>query len=172
MRALVAALVVAALGLVGCADGGTVQEQAVGRQDGLQLSGQLNGRRLSVSDGSPEFAVEDCDPPDGPDDDVCLVARTIDGATLGFVIENPAAFSAGTVLTVGDGRCSDDCDAVVDVAVIELRMDGTRYRASGGSVTVAAWGERYSVEFSVRFPDGSAISGSFDVAERVEVSTP
>lgn len=170
MRRLVALLALVAL--AACADPGSVQQQAVGRADGLQLSGQLAGHRISLSDGAPDVSLQDCDPADGPDTDLCVVARTIDGSTLGLVIENPDAFAEGVSLTVADRRCDDGCDGVDDVAVVEVRLDGRVHRATSGTVSATAWGERYTVEVTLRFADGGGLSGSFDVAEGIRGATP
>lgn len=154
------ALLLAVL-VVSCVDPEVAQRQPVSMADGLQVTGQLDGHRLAVSDGEPEVALGDCDAPDGVDEDLCIVARTIDGATLSLVIENPALLVEGESFAVSS--CEGHCDDHVAGVVIEVRLDGTTRRASGGAVDVITTGSRWAAEFRARFGAGDSLAGSFDV---------
>lgn len=158
--ALVLVLVVL---LLGCGGTGIPQRQPEAVDDGVQATGRIDGRRVAISDGNPETNLRDCDP-QTPDEDVCWIARTIDGLTVVFVIENPAALVAGEALPVRARDC-DTCDDVTDVAVVELRVDGEQRRASGGRLEVRQADERYAARFDVRFPDGDVLTGSFNIRE-------
>lgn len=154
---------VLALLLAGCVESGG-QRGPVSAADGLQLTGTLEGHRVAVSDGEPEVTYGDCDPADGRDVDLCIIARTVDGQQLGVVFENPDALLPGSTITVATRRCVPaDCDTTTDVLLIEVRVDGRRLVASGGSVTVREAGRRWAGELLLRFADGSALSGDFDV---------
>lgn len=149
--------------LLGCGGTGIPQRQPEAVDDGVQATGQLGGARVAISDGNPETNLRDCDP-QTPDEDVCWIARTIDGLTVVFVVENPGALVAGEDLPVRARDC-DTCDDVTDVAVVELRVDGTQRRASAGRLEVREAGDRYAAGFDVRFPDGDALTGSFNIRE-------
>lgn len=146
---------------VSCVEPEVSQRQPESSADGLQATGQLDGHRLAVSDGEPEVAHADCDAPDGVDEDLCVVARTIDGSTLSLVIENPALLIDGQSIPVSS--CQGHCDDHQDGVVIEVRLDGEARRASGGSVDVLTAGPRWSAAFTVRFGPGESLTGSFDV---------
>lgn len=148
--------------LTGCGETPNAPRQAEVPNDGVQLSGRVGGANLSVSFGDPDFLVADCDPDDGLDRDWCLVARSIDGARVELVIENPPAFVAGETLDVDLDRCVA-CDDVEGAAVVDLVVDGTRRRAINGSVEVIETGPRYAMSFTLRFDDGGTISGEFNV---------
>lgn len=158
-----ALLLLLAVLLLGCAGTGMPQRQPEAVDDGVQATGRLAGSRVAISDGNPETNLRDCDP-QTPDEDVCWIARTIDGLTVVFVVENPAALVAGEDLPVRARDC-DACDDVTDVAVVELRVDGEQRRASGGRLSTRQTGDRYAVDFDVRFPDGDALNGSFNIRE-------
>lgn len=159
-------LVTAALAvvLVGCASAGLPQRQPEALDDGVQATGRLDGRRVAVSDGSPATNLVDCDVEAGDDDDVCWTARTIDGSTIVFVVENPAALAASATVPIRDDDC-DTCDDVVDHAVVELRIDGVRRRATGGRLQVREVGDRYAASFDVRFRGGDVLTGQFNIRE-------
>ena len=164
-RRLVAVLLVAvSLAAVGCAEE-EAQRDPVGPDDGLQVTGQLLGRRFAVSDGEPEVVVGDCDPADGHDEDVCIIARTLDGQNFGIVIENPAALVVGEAVPVSQFACvAEVCDAHLDSVLLQVRIDGRPLDATGGTVTATIVGPpRWAASFSVRFVDGGGLSGSFDV---------
>lgn len=156
-------LLLLAVLLLGCGGTGIPQRQPEAVDDGVQATGRLAGSRVAISDGNPETNLRDCDP-QTPDEDVCWIARTIDGLTVVFVIENPAALTVGEDLPVGARDCAT-CDDVTDVAVVELRVDGEQRRASGGRLSVREAGDRYAMDFDVRFPDGDALTGSFNIRE-------
>lgn len=150
------------VGAVGCGDQELQQQQAVAPDDGLQLTGRIGGAQLSVSYGAPDFQITDCDPDDGSDFDWCLRARSIDGADVVLVFENPAAFVPGTTVDVDFDRCGR-CDDITDHGVVEVRVAGESRRATDGSVEVVEAGPRYIVEFRLRFDDGGSINGSMNV---------
>ncbi|HWB71994.1 MAG TPA: hypothetical protein VG452_07235 [Egibacteraceae bacterium] len=137
---------------------------------GLQLTGTVGGRQVAVSDGAPRLIVGDCDPQDGPDDDVCLVSRDIDGTLVRLLIENPEVLEAGASVPVADVDCPPRaCDALTDVAVVELQVgvgEQTR-RATGGLVTTSVVQPRlrYAGTLTLEFPDGR-LAGGFDVVPR------
>lgn len=159
--------------LAGCGRGGATQQPRDGRA-GLQLSGTLAGRQVAVSDGGPALIIEDCDPPDGLDDDVCAQARDLDGDLFVLVFENPEALVTGVSLPVG-GDCPTPaaCDDVLDVAVVRVQS-GTRARitATGGELRMSRVDpgrRRYVGTVRLELPDGS-LSGSFDLVPRPERS--
>ncbi len=141
------------------------QRQAEAGDDGVQATGRLDGSRVAISDGDPEVVVGDCDPGDGTDQDVCWVARTIDGLTVAFVVENPAVLVAGESVAVRASSCTS-CDDVDDRAVVDVRVDGASRRAGGGRLDVQAAGGRYAAGFQVTFAGGDRLSGSFNVRPR------
>lgn len=167
---LTAALVLAACGTAGTGTGTAAVEPREGRS-GLQLSGTLGGRQIAVNDGLPRLVVGDCDPPDGPDSDVCAVSRTIDGRLLVLALENPEALRVGTELPVGDAACGSPraCDAVTDVAIVDVQLDsGRRVRATGGSVTLTAVEPflRYAGSVRLQLPGRGTLTGTFDLVPR------
>lgn len=163
-RRPIAACTVLALVLLGCASPNVPQRQPEAVDDGVQATGRLDGRRVAISDGAPETNLTDCDPGGLPDDDVCWIARTIDGVTVAFVVENPAVLAADETVRVRDGDC-DTCDDVRDHAVVDLRVDGTQQRATSGRLAVQQVGERYAADFEVRFVSGDALTGSFNIRQ-------
>lgn len=170
MRRPVLATLVAALLLAGCTQPSQTQQARDGRA-GLQLSGTLDGRQVAVSDGGPEFVVGDCDPPDGPDQDVCALARDLDGALFALVFENPDVLVAGAVLAIG-GPCPTPsrCDLVGDRAIVRIQSGtGRRLTVAGGEVRlrVAERGRRYTGDIRLALP-GGRLSGSFDLVPRPE----
>jgi hypothetical protein len=148
--------------LAGCVGGEDVQRQPVSREDGLQATGLLDGRRVAISRGEPIVVDGDCDPNDGLDDDLCMLVRTLDGIQLNLVIENPAVLQTGSTLDVRERDCTT-CDDVTDVVVLDVRVDGDQRRAEGGSLDVSAGGDRYAAEFDLNLPGGDRLTGSFDV---------
>ncbi len=140
------------------------QRQAEAEDDGVQATGRIGGARVAISDGGPETLIGDCDPGDGADEDVCWIARTIDGLTIAFVIENPAALVAGETLPVRADRCTD-CDDVTDHAVVDLRINGDQRRASSGQLVVTQAGPRYAASFRVGFDDSDELIGDFNIRQ-------
>ncbi len=164
VRSLVAILAAATL-LAGCATSNPNHRQAEAVDDGVQATGVIDGSRVAISRGVPEVVFGDCDPGVGVDADICWVARTIDGLSIAFVIENPALLAPDVRLDVVDSTC-EDCDDVTDGVVVDLRVDGETRRATTGWVEVAAVpGERAAAAFDLGFPDGDALRGSFNVRE-------
>jgi hypothetical protein len=162
-RLVVGALAVAVLLLPGCVtpeEGGQRQAEAI--DDGVQLTGRLNGARVAISDGNPETLIGDCDPADGADEDVCWVARTIDGLTIALVIENPGAWVVGERLPIRADSCTH-CDDVTDHAVVDLRVGGEQRRAVGGRIDVREAGPRYAADVRIDLPGGDNLIGSFNI---------
>jgi hypothetical protein len=162
------AAVAAALLLAACTQPSQTQQARQGRA-GLQLSGTLAGRQVAVSDGGPEFVVGDCDPPDGPDEDVCALARDLDGTLFALVFENPDVLRPDAVLDVG-APCAnpEQCDLVGDRAVVRVQSGtGRRLTATGGEVRLrlADKGRRYVGDIRLVLP-GGRLSGSFDLVPR------
>jgi hypothetical protein len=157
--------VVAALVLSGCATSNPSHRQAEAVDDGVQATGIVDGARVAISRGVPEVSFGDCDPGDGLDDDICWVARTIDGLSIAFVIENPAVLVEGATLDVVSPECTG-CDEVADGVVVELRVAGEVRRPDSGTVTVnEVPGERAAADFDLSFADGDELRGSFNVRE-------
>lgn len=156
------ALAALALVLTACGETPNAPRQAEAPNDGVQLSGRVGGAQLSVSFGDPDFQLTDCDPQDGIDRDWCLTARSIDGARVDLIFENPTALAAGETYDVIFDRCTD-CDDVTGGAVIDLAVSGERRRAVGGQLRVIEVSPRYAASFTLRFDDGGTISGEFNV---------
>lgn len=168
MRRPLAAL--AAALLVACTQPSHTQQAREGRA-GLQLSGTLAGRQVAVSDGGPQFVVGDCDPPDGPDEDVCALARDLDGTLFALVFENPVVLWSEAVLGVG-ATCANpaQCDLVGDRAIVRVQSGtGRRLTATGGEVRMRLVepGRRYVGVIRLDLP-GGRLSGSFDLVPRPE----
>ena len=155
---------VLALLLAACATSSLPQRQPEALDDGVQATGRLDGQRVAASDGAPETNLVDCDAGDGIDADVCWIARTIDGLTIAFVIENPDALQAGETIPVQEDPC-DTCDDVTGHAVVDLRVDGEQRRASSGRLVVSETGQRYAAQFDVRFRGGDALNGEFNIRQ-------
>lgn len=161
-------LVLLAVLVAGCwsAPEGTVQPRD-GRA-GLQLTGTVEGRQLAISDGSPELRVGDCDPDVTGDDDICAIAKDIDGQLVVLVFENPDVLVADATLPVADPGCGARCDEVTGTAVIDLQLGtGPRLRADGGRLQISEVTPfaRYAGEVRLTLPSGS-VSGSFDLVPR------
>jgi hypothetical protein len=157
-------MVAVAVVLAGCAGAEEARQQrrAEAIDDGVQLTGRLGGARVAISDGSPETGIGDCDPGDGPDEDVCWVARSIDGLTVALVVENPAALTAGEPLEVRDDDCTG-CDDVTEHAVVDLRVAGESRRVPRGRLDVREAGPRWAADIRLELPDGDELTGSFNI---------
>ena len=157
--ALAAAVVVL---LVACpAD--EAQRPPVAPDDGLQVSGVYGGRQLALSDGEPEVLYGDCDPQQGADTDLCIVASMLEGGSFALVFENPDVLTAGDSVSVADVACGDGgCDDIEDTAVVEVRVGTTAQGAVGGTVTVREADQRFAGSFVLRFTDGT-LTGDFNV---------
>ncbi len=156
MRWLPGAALAAVL-LSACPSGG--QRAPANPDDGLQLTGQLRGARVHVSDGEPEVLYGNCRPTEGRQVNLCIAAHTIDGDALGLVVENPEVLRAGADLVA---RSSSPPAGCVDVVVVEIRRGRERFRATDGLLSVNQAGPRYAARFTLRFPEG-ALAGAFDV---------
>jgi hypothetical protein len=143
---------------------GSTHRQPEAVDDGVQVTGVLDGSRVAITSGAPEVSFRDCDSSDGLDRDVCWVARTIDGLSLAFVIENPDVLVAGETIPVRGDPC-DQCDDVTGKAVVDLRVDGEQRRATSGSITVIEVGERIAARIRIELPGGDDLTGSFNVRE-------
>lgn len=170
---LLLVVVLAVLLTGGCGAGGIGEGVAAmtprdGRS-GLQLTGTVGGRQLIVTAGAPELLVGDCDPNDGPDDDVCFIASDLDGEVFALVIENPAVLAAGRSVAVVTGCATPEaCDAVTDGVVIDLQLGiGDRVPVAGGTLTldVVEPSQRYAGRVDLELADGR-VSGTFDVIPR------
>lgn len=168
-RPLLGLVLAAVLLLAGC--GGAQPLGSVQPRDGrsgLQLTGTLDGRQVTVADGLPDLQVANCNPNAGPGEDVCAISRTIDGAVFVLVIDNPAALEEGRVLDVADPGCATACEDVDDVAVVDVQVHGgARQRAIGGrlELTVVDPPARYAGRLSLQLP-GGRLTGSFDLVPR------
>lgn len=168
MRRGVLAVATVALVLAGCEDGDEVQTsvdavQPESRDEGIQATGLLDGARVAISRGNPTVVVGDCDANDGLDEDLCILARTIDGLTVNLVIENPGVLVPGETVEAGIA-CSTGCDAITEGAVVELRIDGDVRPVRRGTITVAEAGPRWIADFDLVLPFGDRLRGAFDVA--------
>ena len=167
-------LIVLALLVAACGEtpGDVLPDPRDGRS-GIRLSGQLGNSQVAMSDGLPVINSGDCDVNEGPDRDLCILTRDINGDRITIVVENPGALAEGTTLPVGVGDCNSPaaCDAVTDVALIEIGL-GTdaRVRAVSGQLTmdVVVPDARYRGDFNIRLPDGSNLEATFDVVPRPE----
>lgn len=158
------AAVLATVVLVACPS--AVQRQPAAPDDGIQFAGRIGTQQLNVSDGSPQAFLGDCDPNDGPDRDLCLVTHTVGGQDLALVIENPAVLESGAAVPVvrpPRTGCAAGCDEIRDGVVVELRLEGDRTFADGGTVTVREADDRYAASFVLRVGGGS-LTGRFNVA--------
>ncbi|CAN5255361.1 hypothetical protein BH23ACT9_BH23ACT9_29300 [soil metagenome] len=163
---------VALLLLAGCGDtpGDVLPDPRDGRS-GIQMSGLLPDRQIALSEGLPTINFGDCDIPDGPDEDFCIITRDINGERIVVVVENPAVLVEGARLPVGVGDCTDppSCDAVRDVAIIELQFGtGPRIRAVSGqlAIEVIVPGQRVRGSFDIRLPDGGTLNATLDLVPR------
>lgn len=175
MRRRAAAVALAAgcvLGTAACTAAAETTIQPRDGRSGLQGTGTIEGRQVAVATGLPQLVVGDCDPPDGRDDDVCIVADTIDGRLFVLAFENPAVLVPGETLPVSTTPCADPeaCDAVDDGVVVTVKLEADApLRATGGTVTVEAVEPftNYVGSIALTLPDGR-FNGSFDVVPRPE----
>lgn len=163
-----------ALLLTGCGEtpGDVLPDPRDGRS-GIRLSGQLADRQIAMSDGLPTINASDCDVNEGPDRDLCILTRDINGERIIIVFENPDVLVEGETVPVGPGDCSEPpaCDDVTDVAIIDFGFaDRARIRAVSGQVTmeVVVPSSNYRGDFDLRLPDGSPLQATFDVVPRPE----
>lgn len=167
MRRLVtaAAVAVLAFGLAACDEGAIVDLETVqpeGRDDGIQATGLLDGKRVAISRGNPTVVLGDCDANDGLDQDLCILGRTIDGLDVNLVIENPDVLVPGETVDAGID-CSFGCDDVTEGAVVEVRVNGEVRDVERGTLTVREAGPRWIADFDLVLSFGDNLSGTFDV---------
>lgn len=168
MRRAMLVATAAVLVLAGCESGDEVQTpvdavQPESRDEGIQATGQFDGARVAISRANPTVVVGDCDANDGLDEDLCILARTIDGVSITLVIENPAVLRPGESVDAGASCAATDCDGVSDGAVVELRIEGERIPVTRGTLQVEEAGPRWVADFELFVPDGR-LNGTFDVA--------
>lgn len=154
---MLAGAVIAALLLSACPEGG--QRAPAAPDDGLQLTGQLRGAQVNVSDGEPEVLYGNCRPTEGRQVNLCIAAHTIDGDSLGLVVDNPEVLRRDAVLPV---RASCPAPGCSGVALVEVRRGAQRFRVTDGTLAVTQAGPRYAASFTLRFSEGT-LNGSFDV---------
>jgi hypothetical protein len=173
--ALPVAVLVLVLALAGAGCGETPGDVLPPPRDGrsgLQLSGLVGGRQIAVSDGLPEVNFNDCDLPDGRDEDLCIVTEDISGELVLVVIENPMVLVEGVTTPVVEGPCRDDrdCDEVTAGVVVDVAIGaGTpRIRAVSGQIQteVVVPGSRYRGRIDLRLTGGGTLSGAFDLVPR------
>lgn len=169
-RTLLAAVLASAL-LSGCVEPVEPTLQPRDGRAGLQLAGTLRGRQVAVSDGNPQLVRDDCDPNDGTDEDLCVLARDIDGELLVLAFENPQALEEGEVLRFTDACATPaECDAMRGAVVLDVQHGvGRRRRVTAGELRldVAEPGERYAGRIRITLPGGS-LAGTFDLVPRPE----
>ena len=169
MGAGVLLVLLPACGTQGVGRTGVAALQPSDGRSGLYLSGTVAGRQLAVTDGAPRLIVGDCDPGDGPDEDVCVVSRDIDATFVRIVFANPDVLVDGAVVPVADPGCGRRCDDVTDVAVVDVEANGARVRAIDGRVRVTTVQPflRYAGSLTLRLPEGS-VTGDLNVVPRPE----
>jgi hypothetical protein len=168
-RLLLAAIGAIALTLAGCGNGDepaapVASVAPISVNAGIQATGTLDGKRVAISRGNPIVTLGDCDPEDGPDVDLCIAARTIDGLDVTLVIENPAILQPGVTLTADNPTCFRGCDAEADVIVALIRTLRDELRVASGTFEVREAGPRYIADFDITLPFGDRLIGTFDVA--------
>lgn len=163
-RGLLAVILVVLL-LAGClARQNTGHRQAEADNDGVQVTGTIDGAHVAISEGVPEVTFGDCDAGDGLDQDVCWIARTIDGMQVALVIENPSVLVAGETVAVVGSACGA-CDDVTEGVVVDLRVDGGQRRATNGRLEVTRVDERIAAGVDLRWAGGDQLTGSFNIRE-------
>lgn len=153
--------------LLGCGSADAPRDPDATRP-GLTVTGTFDGRTVGVRDRSPELVEGDCDPQTGPDEDVCIVSRTISGDTFVLVVANPVVLEAGVDLDVASSDCAGvTCDGITNHAVVDVQVGSDRRRAAAGRLSVARADRnvRYIGEFTLSLPRGT-VSGTFDVVPR------
>lgn len=153
------------VGTAACATSSAEHRQAEAIDDGVQVTGTLDGARIAISDGVPEVLFGDCDPGFEVDRDVCWSARTIDGAMVSMVVENPDVLVEGETVEVVRSDCVEDCETVTDGAVVEIRADGRARRAVDGRLDVTSNGERVAARIDLTLPGGDGMTGAFNVRQ-------
>lgn len=174
-RSWLRVLVAGGLLLAGCGESASLGQSVQPRDGraGLQVTGQLAGRQLTLSQGAPQLVIGDCDPGAGreSDTDVCAITSDVDGTLFVLVLENPAALEPGASLPIADPDCVPAaCDDVTDVAIVDVQSGvGDRRRATGGLLeidTVEPF-QRYVGRAELDLPEGS-LSAEFDLVPRAD----
>jgi hypothetical protein len=151
--------VVAFAGVAIAACGAPLQRQPVSSDDGLHLTGRLDGRQISVSVGEPAVLLGACDFQRPEDVELCIAARTVDGETFGLVLQNPDDLDPGETAAVRASCPDGDCDGV---ALVQIRRGDDRQQADGGELVVEESGPRYAARFTLRVGN-DVLNGAFDV---------
>ena len=160
MRATLSLLLVGAAALLLAACGfEPVQRQAVSVDDGLHVTGRIDGRSVNVSVGEPDVLLGACDPRRPDLRELCIDARTVDGESFGIVVNNPSDLVDGERLAVRASCPEDGCEGI---ARVELYLGGDRYQATDGTLTVGTTGPRYAARFTIRIHNDT-LTGGFDV---------
>jgi hypothetical protein len=100
---------------------------------------------------------------------VCFISRDLSGQVFVLALKNPAALVSDATLPISDPGCVTpaECDALTDVAVVDVQVGEERQRATGGTLTLQTIEEftRYVGRIRAELPGGS-VSGEFDVVPR------
>ena len=154
----------------GEAPGDVLPDPRDGRS-GVQLSGILQDRQIAISDGLPTLNDTDCDLNEGVDRDLCVVTEDISGEQIVIVFENPDVLVEGASLPIGQVPCGQprNCDAVTDVALMEIRIGEERLPGLGGTLELETVvpGNRYRGTFDIELRTGQ-LSATFDLVPRPE----
>lgn len=157
IRPALLAVLAGAVVLAGC--GAPIQRQPVSGDDGLHLTGRLDGNTINVSVGAPEVLLGSCDFQQPDEVELCIAARTLDGETFGIVVHNPDDLVEGETSSVRASCPEGDC---AGVALVEIRRGDARHQADAGELDVLEAGPRYAARFTLRVGN-DVLNGAFDV---------
>lgn len=161
------------LAVAGCAPAEDQSLQPTSANEGIQATGRIDGAPVAISRGAPIVRLDGCDPIDGPDEDLCIEARTIDGLEVTLVIENRDALVAGATVPVGRATCTDGCDDITGEVIARVEVgDDRRIEVTDGEFEVERADDRWIADFDLTLPFGDRLRGDFDVAERLPVQNP
>ena len=142
---------------------------------GLQLSGQVDGRTVSVSQPYPVLLEGDCEARAGLPSQVCFAATATGGTPVTVGLANLERVPVGEPTDVVAPGCSEaaSCARVEEGAVVLLALDGEPMRPREGTLTLhqATEGERYVGELRLDLA-GGRLTGAFDVGPRPEPDRP
>lgn len=142
---------------------------------GLHLSGQVDGRTVSVSQPQPVLLEGDCEARAGLPAAVCFAATATGGTPLTVGLANLDQVSVGEPTEVVAPGCSSasSCARIDEGAVVLLSLDEELVRPREGVLTLrqATAGERYVGELRLELP-GGRLTGGFDVAPRPDPQPP
>ncbi|MGH3443134.1 MAG: hypothetical protein ACRDUY_14060, partial [Nitriliruptorales bacterium] len=155
----IVAVAAAAVFLAAC-QGNPAHRQPVGPDDGLQLTGRIEGKRVNVSDGEPEVTLGACEAAPPGREALCLESFTIDGDPFTLVVVGPEVFVEGATVEVLAHCFGDGC---TEVALVDVVLGGNRSSAQGGELVVDQAGPRYVARLSLRFAGGNLLTGRFNV---------